>query len=115
MQQRGKNSPTGIQLVITNKVGMVTLQSIQDQSLIRLGDLEITEATPIGKIKLSHGRLHTKTRKLGVHLDVDTLVGLDADDKLITRNVLENSAGNILELNSNFRLLFIQSFLEDCR
>lgn len=92
---------------------MVALQGIQDQSFIRLRDLEITEPTPVGKIELSHGRLHAKTWKFGVHLDVDTLVGLDADNKLITRNVLENSAGNILELNSNLRLLFIQSFLRD--
>jgi hypothetical protein len=111
MEERGEDSPAGIQLVITNEVGVVTLQSIQNQGLVSLGDLEIGETTAVGKVKLRNDCLHRETGKLGVHLDVDRLVRLYSDDELVSGNVLEDAGGDVLELDSDFGLLFVQGWI----
>lgn len=110
MQQRCENPPTGIQLVVTNKVGMVAFQSVKNESFVGLRDLKITEATPIGKIKLSNSGLHAKAWKLGVHFNINALIWLDANDELVSRDVLEDTTGDVLELDSNFGLLLVQGW-----
>ena len=92
---------------------MVALQCIEDECLVRLWDFEITETASIGKIKFSDRGLHTESRQLGVHLNIDTLVGLDANNKLIAGDVLEDTAGDVLELDSYFGLLLVQSYLKE--
>ena len=91
---------------------MVALQSIEDERLVCLWDFEITETASIGKIKLSDRSLHTESRQLRVHLNIDTLVGLDANNELIAGDVLEDTAGDVLELDSYFGLLLVQSYLK---
>src|SRR4029434_367770 len=71
-------------------------------------DLEVRESSAVGQIELGNNGLHAQTRKLGVHLDVDTLVGLDAHDKLISGNVLKDTRSDVLELNSNLCLLLVE-------
>lgn len=108
VQERRENSPAGIELVVTDKVGVITLESIEDKRFVGLGDLQVGEASAVGKIELGDNSLHGKTRKLGVHLDVDRLVGLDSDNKLVSGDVLEDSRSDILELNTDFGLLLVE-------
>ena len=109
VQQRREDSPAGVELIVTNKVGVVSLESVKNERLVRLGDLEVAESAAVGEVKLGDGSLHAKARQLRVHLDVDALVGLDADDELVAGNILEDSAGDILELDANLRLLLVES------
>lgn len=108
VEQRSEDSPAGIQLVITDKVGMITLQAVENERLVRLGDLEVGEASPVGEVELGDDGLHAQAGELRVHLDIDTLVGLNAHDELVARNVLENARCNVLELHADFSLLLVQ-------
>jgi len=108
VQQRREHAPAGIQLVVTNKVGVIALEGIQDQGLVGLGDLEVGEAAAVGQVQLGHHRLHGQTGQLRVHLNVDGLVGLDTDDQLVTRDILEDTRGDVLELDTDLGLLLVQ-------
>lgn len=110
MQERGEDAPGGVQLIITNEVGVVTLEGIQDQGLIGLRDLEVREAAAVGQVQLGHYRLHGQTRQLRVHLDVDGLVGLDTDDQLVAGNILEDTRSHVLELDANLGLLLVEGW-----
>lgn len=110
VQQRTEDSPTGIQFIITDKVRVVTLQGVKNERLVGLGNLQIGEAAAVSQVELSNDSLHAQAGELRVHLDVDTLVGLDTDDQLVARDVLENARGDILELDADLGLLFVQSF-----
>lgn len=96
---------------------MVSFQSIQNQTFIRLGDLEVGEASPVSQVELCDHGLHRQARQFRVHLEIDRLVGLNADDELISWNVLEDARGHILELNPNLGLLLVErlSGLQDER
>lgn len=108
VQKRGENSPASIELIVTDKVGMVTLESIKDKRFVSLRNLQVREAAAVGKVKLGDDSLHGKTRKLGIHLDVNRLVGLDSDNKLVSGDVLEDSRSDILELDTDFGLLLVE-------
>lgn len=111
MQQRRENSPRSIQLIITDEVGVVTLQCVKDQRLVGLGDLEVGEATAVGEIELGNDGLHGETGELGVHLDVDRLVGLDTDDQFVAGDVLEDTGCDVTELNADLSLLFVEGWM----
>lgn len=115
VEKRGEDPPASVELVITDEIRVVALQSVQDQRLVGLRDLEIGEPPSVCEIKFGDDRLHAETGQLGVHLDVDALVGLYTNDKLVAWNVLEDTRGHILELDANLRLLLVESFscLED--
>lgn len=108
VEERSEDSPASVKLIVTDEVAVVTLQGIQDQGLVRLGDLEVGETTAVGQVQLGDDGLHGQTGELGVHLDVDGFVGLNTDDELVTRNVLEDARGNVAELDTDLRLLFVQ-------
>ena len=108
VEERGEDPPAGIKLVVTNEVGVVALEAVEDEGLVGLGDLEVREPPAVGEIQLGNHGLHAKTRKLRVHLHVDTLVGLDADDELISGNILKNTRSDILELHANLGLLLVE-------
>lgn len=91
MQQRRKNPPAGIQLVVPDKVRVVALESVQNERLVCLGDLEVGETTAVCQIKFGHDRLHRKTGQFRVHLDIDGLIRLHANDQLIAWDVLKDA------------------------
>ncbi len=59
-----------VELVVTHKVGVITLQGIEDERLVSLRDLEV-EASTVGQIKFGDDGLHAQPGQLRVHLDVD--------------------------------------------
>lgn len=90
---------------------MISLQGVQDECFIRLRDLKVAESTAVGEVQLGDSRLHAQAGELRVHLDVYALIGLHTNNKFITRDILEDTACNILELYANLSLLLI----EGCR
>lgn len=110
MQKRGEDAPAGVELVVTDEVGVVALEGVQDQGLIGLGDLKVGEAAAVSQVQLGHYRLHGQTGQLGVHLDVNRLVGLHANDELVAGNILEDAGSDVLELNANLGLLLVEGW-----
>jgi len=117
VEKRSEDSPACVKLVVTNKVGVVALECVQNQRLVGLWDLQVGETTAVGQVELGNNSLHAETWQLRVHLDVNTLVGLHSDDQLVAGNVLEDARSDVLELNANLGLLLVQSLtsLEDER
>jgi hypothetical protein len=117
VEERSEDSPTGIKLVITDEVGVVTLQGVENKRFVGLGNLQVREAAAVGEIQLGNHGLHAQARELRVHLNVHALVGLDADNKLVAGNVLENARGDVLELDTDLGLLLVEGLagLEDER
>jgi hypothetical protein len=89
---------------------VVALEGVQDQGLIGLGDLKVGEAAAVGQVQLGHYRLHGKTRQLGVHLNVNGLVGLHANDELVAGDILEDAGSDVLELNADLGLLLVEGW-----
>lgn len=108
VKERSEDSPAGIEFVVTDKVRVVTLEGVEDQRLVSLGDLKVGKAAAVGEVKLGDNGLHGETGQLGVHLGVDRLVGLHTDDKLVTRNVLEDTGGHVTELDTDLGLLLVE-------
>lgn len=110
MQERAEDLPASIELIVTDKVGVVALESIEDKRFVSLRNLQVREAAAVSKVEFGDNSLHGKARKLGVHLDIDRLVGLDSDNKLVSGDVLEDSRSDILELNTDFGLLLVEGY-----
>jgi hypothetical protein len=108
VEDGSEDAPAGVKLVITNKVGLVALQAIKYERLVGLRDLKVGESSSVGQIKLGDNSLHAETRQLGVHLDINTLVGLDTHNKLVSGNILKDTRCNILELDSDLGLLLVK-------
>ena len=117
VQERCEDPPASIEFVVTDEVGVVALQCVENERFVCLGDLQVGESPSVGKVKFCDNSLHAETGQLGVHLNVNTLVGLHSDDKLVSWNVLEDTRGDILELDANLGLLLVQglSGLQDER
>ena len=108
MQQRRKDPPAGVELVVAHKVGVVSLERVEDERLVRLGDLEVGEAAAVREVQLRDDGLHAEAGQLRVHLEVDALVGLDADDELVPGDVLEDARGDVLELDADLHLGLVE-------
>lgn len=108
MQERSEDAPAGVQLIVTDEIGVVTLEGIQNQGLVCLGNLEVGEATAVGQVQLGHHRLHRQTGQFRVHLNVNRFIGLNPNDELVAGNVLEDARGDVAELDPNFGLLLVQ-------
>ena len=117
VQQGREDSPAGVKLVVANEVAVIALKRIENERLVSLRDFEVRESPPVREVELCDNGLHAQAGKLGVHLDVDTLVGLDTDDQLVTGNVLEDARSDILKLDADLSLLLVEclSCLQDER
>lgn len=108
VEQRSEDPPAGIQFVVSNKVRVVALERVKDERLVGLGDLEVGEATAVRQVELCDDGLHAEAGQLRVHLDIHALVGLHADNQLITWDILKNARRDILELDADFGLLLVE-------
>ena len=93
---------------MAHKVRMVTLERVKDERLIRLWDLAVPESSLVRQVHLGRHRARVQTRRLGVHLEIHRLGGLDTQDELVARNVLEDALRDVLELDPHFHLGFVQ-------
>lgn len=78
------NLPSSIKLIISNKVGVVALERVQDESLVRLRDGGIGEPPLVGEVELGRDGSGSESGGLGVHLHVNGFGGLDSDDELVS-------------------------------
>ena len=101
--------PSDIQLVVTDKVRMITLESIENQTLIRFRDLRIRKPPLVGQVHLSWDRTGVQSRCLRVQLEVNGFRRLNTHNEFISGNILEDTLGDILELNTDLDLGLIDS------
>lgn len=88
---------------------MVSLQRIQNQALIRLWDLLFREAPLVRQVHLDGHRLRMQTGYFRVQFEVYRLGGLDTDDELVARDVLEDALRHVLVLDAHFDLCLVKS------
>lgn len=88
---------------------MIALEGVQDEGFVRLRDLCTLKSALVGQVKFNGDGSSLQSGSLGVHLHVDCLVRLDSDNQLVSRNVGEDSGGDILVLNSDFDLSLVKS------
>jgi len=89
---------------------VIALEGIQDERFVGLWDFEVRKAATVRQIELGHYGLHAQAGQLRIHLDVDRFVGLDSDDELVARDVFEDAGCDVLELDADFGLLFIEGY-----
>ncbi len=99
-----------IELIVAHKVGVIALECVEDERLVRLRDLIFHESPLVRQVHLGRQCARVQTRHLGVHLEVHGFRGLNAQDELVATDIFENTRGDILELNSHFHLGVIQGF-----
>jgi hypothetical protein len=126
VEKGSENLPGDVQLVVSDKVAVIPLERIENQSpahahqfplvaveawysLVRLGNLEITEPPLVRQIHLGRYGPHLQPGRLGVHLEVHGFSWLDTDDELVARNLLEDALRHILVLDADLRLPFVES------
>ena len=88
---------------------MVTLQRVQDQAFVRLGDLRVRESLLVGQVHLSWDRERAQTGGLRVELQVNGFGRLNSHDELITADVGEDALCDVLELDPDIDLGFVES------
>jgi hypothetical protein len=94
---------------------VIAIERVEDERLVRLGDLWVRESPLVGQVHLGWYRAHPQTGLLGVQLQVHGLGGLNAQDELVAPDVTENARGGILELNPHFHLGVVQGFKSQTR
>lgn len=100
--------PSVVELVVAHKIRVVALERVTDERLVRLWDLVVSEPSLVRQVHLGRHRARVQTGLLGVHLEVHGLGGLDTQDELVTRDVLEDALRDVLELDPHFHLGFVQ-------
>ena len=113
--ERHTHLPGVVQLIRAHEVGVIALESVEDERLVRLRDLWVRESPLVRQVHLGWYRAHPQTGLLGVQLQVHGLGGLNAQDKLVAPDVTENARGCILELNPHFHLSVVQGFKSQTR
>jgi hypothetical protein len=94
---------------------VIALEGVKDERLVRLGDLVVRETPLVRQVHLGRHSARVQTGHLGVQLQVHGFGGLNAQDELVARDVLENTRGDVLELNPHFHLGVIHSFKQQTR
>lgn len=89
---------------------MVTLERIEDKSLVRLWDFSIGESFLVGQVELDGDGSGSETWQFGVHLHVDGFGWLDSEDKLVSRDVVEDAWRGVLELDTDLDLAVVKGW-----
>ena len=101
-----------IKFIMAHEIRMISLQAVKNERFIRFRNLGLSESPLVCEIHLSRDGTSVETWSLGVQLEVDCFRGLNPDNELVTRNVLEDTLGYILVLYTDFNLGFIQRYDE---
>jgi hypothetical protein len=100
--------PRVVELVVAHKVRVVALERVKNERLVRLWDLVVPEPSLVRQVHLGRHRARVQTGFLGVHLEVHGFGGLNTQDEFVARNVLEDALRDVLELDPDFHLGFVQ-------
>jgi len=107
--------PGNIQFIITHKVGVVPLESVQDQCFVRLRDMNLAESTFVRQVHVHGDRASVQAGRFCVQFEVHRLRWLDTNHELVSGNVFEDTLSDILELNSDLNLGLVQSCGENVK
>jgi hypothetical protein len=88
---------------------MVAPERVQDEGLVRLGDLGVHKPPLVRQVHLDRHRARVQTGHLAVKLEVRGFRRLDADDELVAGDVLEDALRDVLELDTDLDFGFVQS------
>ena len=97
---------------------MVTLECVENEGLVRLGDVHVREAALVRQVHLGRDRARVEAGRLRVQLEVHRLGGLDAEHELVPGDVLEDTLRDVLELDADLDLGLVQRWtirLKDIR
>lgn len=72
--------PGNIELVIADKVGVVTLERVKDERLVRLGDVCVREPPLVREVHFGRDRTRVETGHLRVELQIHGLGRLNTED-----------------------------------
>jgi hypothetical protein len=132
VEKRSEDLPGDVELIVANKVGVITLDGVEDEGpvrdnyssvglyfatprrgkeenlLVSLGDLEVRESSLVSEIHFGRYSSHRKSRSLRIHLEVDCFSRLDTNDELVAGDLLEDTLSDILVLNTDLSLLFVE-------
>lgn len=100
--------PRNIKLVVADKVRVVAAERVEDEGLVRLGDLRLGEAALVRQVHLRGDRARVQAGCLRVQLEVHGLGWLDAQHELVARDVLENPLRDVLELDADLDLRLVE-------
>lgn len=87
---------------------MVALEGVEDEALVRLRDELVGEPPLVRQVHLDRHRVCVQPRRLRVQLEVDGLAGLDADDELVARDILEDALRDVLVLYPDLYLRLVE-------
>ena len=107
--------PSNIQFIITHKVGVVPLESVQDQRFIRLRNMNLPKSTLVCQVHVHRNGASVQARRFCVQFEVHRLRWLDTNHELVSGNVFEDTLSDILELNSDLDLGLVQSCGENVK
>lgn len=93
---------------MAHKVRVVTLERVENERLVCLWDLAVREPSLVRQVHLGRQRARVQAGRLGVHLEVHGLGGLDAQNELVARDVLEDPLRDVLELDPHFHFGLVQ-------
>ena len=92
---------------MTDKVGVIALERVENERLVRLGYLLVREPSLVRQVHLGRERTRVQAGPFGVQLEVHGLGGLDAQHELVARYVVEDALRDGLELDPHFHLGFV--------
>mmetsp|Transcript_8867 Transcript_8867/g.21925 ORF Transcript_8867/g.21925 Transcript_8867/m.21925 type:complete len:358 (-) Transcript_8867:2504-3577(-) len=115
VQQGREDAPGSLQLVVADEQTLVAVDHVQQQALVRVGQLLLLVRGLVLQVQLGGVQPQPQPRHLIVDLEVDGLLGLDAHDQLIgghvhvgPKLVLVDVAGHVAELHADLRAARVQ-------
>ena len=104
----GAHLPSVIELIVADKVRVVTLECVEKERLVRLWDLVVREPSLVRQVHVGRQRARVQAGRLGVQLEVHGLGRLDAQNELVARDVFEDALRDVLELDPHFHFGLVQ-------
>lgn len=84
MQDRCKDLPGHIELIIPDKVTVIAFERVEYERLVSLGNPGILESPLISQVEFSGDSTGSESGEFRVHLEPYSFVGLNTHDKLVS-------------------------------
>ena len=104
--------PSNVQLIVSHKVGVISLQRIQDECFIRFWDLGIYKTFLVRQVHFRRQHACVKARSLRIEFEVHGFGRLYTHDEFVASDICKDSLRDILELNANFHFGFVEGYLQ---
>jgi hypothetical protein len=108
VEDRSEDFPSDIKLVVSYKVTVVSLEGIEDQSLVGLRDLGLGESVLVSQVEFGGDSTCLESWQFRVHLHVNGLIRLNSKDELVSTDIVKDASGDVLELDSDLDLGLVQ-------